>query len=164
MKNLQAKLGAIALALLVLLATLPSSGCSKSTVVELVSVLGSATSNIANLEGNPALAAQLKADTAAAVSAISNWQSGSPATVAIEALNILAADLSLIPGTSAYAPLIDLAIGTIDSILALIPSSAVSVHASRSVHLQNAPKTKSQFKVQWDGIVAQHPALSSAAI
>jgi hypothetical protein len=177
MKTLQNKLGALALSSLLFLGMFPvtatTTGCTKTQVVDLLNTLGNAGAAVAALEGNATVASTIRTDTAAAVTAVQNWQQEpSAAQTAIEALNLLATDLDLIPGTSQYAPLITLAIGTVDSLLALIPvpaatasvATAHSVSNHRSVSLVNPPKTAAQFKSQWNGIIKANPALAGAKI
>ena len=157
-------------ALVLSLAVFPTIGCSsQATLAALTRTLGTASASIATLEGNPTLAASLTADTAAAVTAITNWKSGTPANDVIQALGIVEADLNLIPGTSQYLPLVDIAIATVQSILALLPAPTVAptvtLKAFRTVHLGHpAPKTASQFKAQWAAVIAANPSLSAAAI
>jgi hypothetical protein len=144
------------------------TGCNSNTIAELVQVLGNSAASIASLQGNTALAQKLKTDTAAAVVAVTNWKSGSPTQMIIEALNLVADDLNLFPQIGPYAPLIDLAIGTVESILALLPApvAPVAPHATRrTVTLaQPAPKTAKAYKAQFNAIVAGNPALASAEI
>lgn len=160
------------LASIALLAILSISqvACSSSTIAALASTLGNAGASIAVLENNPTLATQLRADTTAAVTAINSWKAGTPAQDVIQALNIVEADLNLIPGTSQYTPLVDLAIGTVESILALLPQTqGVTANARmagehRNVRLTNAPKTAKQFKQQWNDTIGTYPALGAARI
>jgi len=136
-------------------------GCSKQTVADLVQTLGTAAANIATFEGNAALAQKLQTDTAAAVSAITNWQSGSPAQMAIEALNLVVDDLDLFPVTAPYAALITLAIGTAISIITILSGGTTpaffATRQGRAVLLANPPKTSKEFKSQWNTIEKQHP-------
>lgn len=173
---------ALAMAGVVIVPTAMLTGCNasneaqvKQTATTLTQTLTSAVSNVAQLEGNPTLAAQLTKDGNAAVVAINNWQNGSPADDVIEALGIVQDDLNLIPGTSQYAPLIDIAIGTIQTILSLIPQSAVTPVAGakmaarrsnmRTVHLtQAAPHDTTSFIQQWNATVKAHPNLAPATI
>lgn len=171
LKNLISKFTALLCALVLII---PNVGCtSQATIAALTSTLGNAASSIAALEGNADLAVKLKADTAAAVSAVTNWKSGTPASEAIEALNLVEDDLNLIPAASQYTPLIDLAIGTVESILALLPQSqtiatpTLAAHTAahkRKVTLINPPKTAKQFKAQWQNVINANPQLSNAAI
>ncbi len=157
-----------------LIASLLTGCVAQQTIAALTQELGTASQSIATLEGNTALAAQLQADTTAAVAAIDGWKQGTPAQDVIQALNIVENDLNLIPAASPYAPLIDIAIGTVEGILALLPAPAPSTataavaHASvehRQVTLaQAAPKNAKQFKTQWNGVVATHPGLAAAAL
>lgn len=140
---------------ILLMGTLPMlMGCpSQSQIAALTQVLGNDSAQIATLEGNTVLAAQLKADTAAAVLAVNSWQKGTNSQMAIEALNILVTDLNLIPNVGPYQPLIVLAIGTAQSILALLqPASAFT--SPRVKLSQPAPQTAKEFQKQWNAIVA----------
>lgn len=144
--------------------TLPLSltGCNQNTIAELVQVLGNSASQIAALEGNTSLAAKLLTDTGAAVTAIDNWKTGSPTQMVIEVLNIVEDDLNLFPIAGPYIPLIDLAIATVESIIALLPAPsapvAMSAKPRRHVQLGYAPpKTAKEYKKRYNAIVAQHP-------
>ena len=140
------------------------AACSQSSVAALVTMLG-----IAALEGNTPLAAMLQADTAAASSAVLNWKSGSPTQNVIQALNLVEADLNLIPGSSKYAPLVVLAIGTVESIMEIIhpgSSSPTGINSRKGVthrvYLAHPPKTEAQFKKEWNALAVGQ--LSNAAI
>lgn len=147
-------------------------GCpAQSTLAALVSTLGNSASSIAALEGNSSLATKIQTDTQAASTAVLNWKSGTPATEAIEAINLVEDDLSLFPITGQYAPLIDLALGTAESIIEILnptgaTTPATTAHAAhRTVTLPfAAPKTSSAYKKQWNAIVAQNPSLKSAKL
>jgi TctA family transporter len=150
------------IAVLILGMLAPLTGCpSQSQVAALTQVLGNDSAQIAALEGNPALAAQLKADTAAAVVAVNNWKKGTNSQMAIEALNIVIADLNLIPNVGPYAALITFAVGTAQSILALLqPASAMTT--PRVKLSQPAPQTAKEFQKQWKAIIAANPQLKAA--
>jgi hypothetical protein len=167
---LKKKLLAGALSFLLIL---PMNGCVSRVILSaLVATLGSATSSLANLEGNPTLAAQIKTDTTAAVSAIDNWQSGTPAQDVIEALGIVIDDLNLIPGTGPFAPLIDLALATVQSILEIVTNNSpapVTAHRAKVPHRTvsytgKVPKNSGDFKKKWNSIVMANPQLAPAAI
>lgn len=142
----------------VLMATM--IGCpAQSVVADLVTTLGTASASLATLEGNTSLATKLTTDTAAASSAVLNWKKGSSATVAIEAMNLVMADLNLIPVAGPYAPLIDLALVTAESIIATLNPTAVTART-----FSNAPRTSKAFKQKWNAAVATNPALAKAAL
>jgi len=137
---------------------LPILGCpTQSTIAALTNVLGTASANIASLEGNNTLAQTLRTDTAAAVAAVQAWKSGTPSDEAVLALNIVANDLNLIPAVGPYVPLIDLAIATVESILALLPAPAatprvVYVH-KRTITLHGPiPANAGQFSAEWNSL------------
>jgi hypothetical protein len=75
----------------------------------------------------------------------------------VEALNMVEDDLNLFPVAGPYVPLIDLAIGTVESILASLGLTSASVSASsrprRSVSLPyKAPKNSKQFTAKWNAL------------
>jgi hypothetical protein len=135
------------------------TGCTSTDIAALVQTLGNSASQLAALEGNTSLASKLLTDTGAAVTAIDNWKSGSVATEVIEALNLVEDDLDLFPITNQFAPLIDLAIATAESIISLLPASAtVGVTAHRHVQLGYAPpKNAHAYAKRYNAILAQHP-------
>lgn len=147
-------------------------GCvSASTLAALTTALGNAAASIATIEGNSALAPKLQTDTAAAATAIANWKSGTPAQDAVEAINIVIDDLNLLPVAGSDAALVALALGTAESIIAILNpggssvTANVSVHAiAHTVHLKNAPKNAKQFKKMWNSVVAADPSLAAAEL
>lgn len=156
----------LALPLVALLACVTMTGCNQKTIAALTQILGTQAANVAKLENDPALATKLAADTTAAVTAITNWKSGTPAQDVVQALDLVEADLNLFPVANQYAPLVDLAIGTVDSILALLPPPpATTAVLRRHVALfQPAPKNSKQFIEQWNALVKANPRLAPAQI
>jgi hypothetical protein len=170
---METKKKAIAVVLTTVLLFSGVVGCfSQSTLAALVNVLGSATSTLATIQGDPALAQQIKTDTAAAVAAITNWKKGTPAQMVVEALGIVADDLNLIPYAGPYVPLISLALVTVQEIVTLITANSptpVAAHKPKVTQRQvvysgKIPKNDKQFREAWNKIVASDPQLSSAAI
>lgn len=157
---------------ILLLLILPVVGCvSQNQIAALTAILGSAAASVAQIQGNPDLAAKLKVDTDAAVKAVTEWKSGTNAEMAIEALKLVQDDLYLFPQVQPYAALITLAIGTTEGILALLPQTAPPTFTAHGIQnvppsaLTNpAPKTAKDFKNQWNAVVAQHPELATAKI
>jgi len=147
---------------------------SQSTIAALVSTLGTATASIAALEGNTALAAKVKADTADAAAAVLAWKSGTPSQMVIEALNIVADDLNLIPYVTPYVALIDIGIATIESIITIVasksPAPASAVNAKRATVRRQVklavktPKTRNQFVKLWNEAAAANPKLAPLVI
>lgn len=136
--------------------------CSQDTIAQLVSTLGNASASVAKLEGDTVLADKLTTDTAAAVTAIQNWKSGgTPAQIAIQALNIVLADLNLFPGTSQYAPLIALAVTTAESIIAILSPPASAARAKLNA---NAPQNAAAFRSRWNQIALSNNAMAGAVI
>jgi hypothetical protein len=132
------------------------AACIQSGVAALVTTLGNASSGIAALEGNSTLAATLQTDTAAVSTAVLNWKQGSPTQNVIQALNLVEADLDLIPSTDKYAPLVDLAIGTVESIMEIVQPNSTAVQAragiTHRVYLKSPPKSAGQFKKEWNSL------------
>jgi hypothetical protein len=165
----------------------PLTGCTGSdvqkTVSQLTQTLGDSVAQVASLEGNATLSATLLKDTNAAIIAINGWKNGSAVDDVIEGLGILSDDLSLIPGTSQYAPLIDLAIGTVQSLLTLIPAKVTVGDVTKATLTRHAgnpritlalqhraekgatpPQSRAQYVKQWNGIVEAHPELHLAPL
>lgn len=149
-----------------------SAAACQSTIAALTATLGNASAQIAQLEGNTTLAAQITTDTAAAVKAISSWKSGSPAHNAVQALGVVEMDLSLICPTNAsgwqascsqYAPLIQLALGTAQTIIMLIDPTA-SLKTAKVYMGGSTPTDAKEFKRQWNAIADHIPSLQSATI
>ena len=143
-------------------------GCpQQNTIAALTSTLGNAAAGVAALQGNTTLSAALKTDTAAAVSAITNWKQGTPAQNVVQALNLVVDDLNLIcPPTNAtcgqYAPLIILAISTAQSIIEIVaPGQALK---SAKVNTDYSPRNAKEFKTYWNGVVSANPAMAGAEI
>jgi len=162
---------AISVAAIATCICLMAASC-QSTIAGLTATLGNASAQIAQLEGNTPLAAQIATDTAQAVKQINAWKSGSPAHNAVEALGVVETDLSLICPANAsgwqascaqYAPLIQLALGTAQTIILLIdPTAALK---TQKVNMGGSTPTNSkEFKTQWNGIANSIPSLRTAVI
>ena len=130
---------------------------SPSTLAGLVSEVGSGVVALLTFLGKTALAQQVQADIATAVSAINAWTPGTVATDVENALNDVAAFISTIPGLQAYSALISLAVGTIDYIISLFvqnspaaPAGAIRPRTVLPVSLPNPPTKSSQFASQWN--------------
>lgn len=144
-------------------------GCvTQTTIAELTTTLGTAAASIAVIEGNSTLAQQLQTDTKAAVAAVNGWKPGTPADEVIEALGIVEDDLNLIPAVGPYVPLVDVCIGTVQEILALLPAPAATpaVQSKAKVARRTpvltlpAPKNAKQFDKQWDAILKLNPSIN----
>jgi hypothetical protein len=148
--------------------SLALTGCvTQNQIAALTQILGTAAASVAQIQGNPDLSAKLTVDTAAAVKAVTEWKSGTNAELAIEALKLVQDDLYLFPQVQPYAALVTLAIGTVQSILILLPAQPTGVATpSFAINLPPAPHAKDakDFKNQWNAIVAQNPALAPAKI
>jgi hypothetical protein len=146
----------------------------RNTAATLTTTLTQAAAQVASLQGNTELAAKLKVDGAAVATALTNFQqTNSGADAAIQVITILEDDLGLIPETGPYAPLIQIALATAQTLIALIPQSAVSpavaqtmqAHRMKAVYLGHpAPQSADDFKKQWNDVVKANPQLAGAAI
>jgi hypothetical protein len=168
-------IGGVIAALCLSIAVAPISGCNKvqqDTVATLAQTLGNAAAQVSSLEGNPALATQITTDTNAAVQAITTYVPGTSASqTVIQLINVVMADLSLVPVIGPYAGLIDLALGTAEALIAAFSAKTNTPVATgqtathiRAVHLTNAPKTRKDFVNQWNSIVKANPQLAPALL
>lgn len=161
---------AVAAAAIATCICLMAASC-QSTLAGLTATLGNASAQIAQIEGNVPLAATIMTDTAAAVTQINAWKSGSPAHNAVEALGVVETDLSLICPSNAsgwqascaqYAPLIQLALGTTQTIILLIDPTA-ALKEARVNQGGSTPTTAAEFKRQFNAICATDPRLAVVA-
>jgi hypothetical protein len=128
-------------------------GCpSQSTLASLTNILGTSAAQIASLEGNPDLAAKLTSSTAAAVTAINTWKPGTPSQDAVQAINIVIANLNLFPQTGQYAPLILLSLTTAEAILDILQPQAATPAARTAHQIIMAPTMAKEFKARWNAI------------
>jgi hypothetical protein len=174
MKRVTAVITMICMWACLLPVTVSTTGCNQNTIAALVGTLGNAASAIAVVEGNTTLAAQLKTDTAAAVTAITNWKQGTPSQNALQTLNIVIDDLNLIcPANDPtnicgpYGPLVALALGTAESIIAILAPSATTfgVHGDvQKTNLGYYPTNSKDFEKQWNAYCVTSPALAQLAI
>lgn len=153
MQTLRRKIGASALSLLLFIGTFPvvatTTGCSISTAQIKADgqALGTACNNIAAeiAPSNPTLAAQLTTASNALVAITSNWQTGNSVTVFNDAANAAEVVLAAIPVTSAYAPLVGIAVAAIDVLIANI-NPAASATTSVVVMTPNPYRGRAQIK------------------
>lgn len=179
---LSASLGSIVAILCLGMVVVPLTGCTgQQTAAELITTAGNAVVVLERLEGNTADITKIQQDFTAASNAVMNWKSGSPTQDIVELLNTVQDDLNLLPISTADQALIDLAIGTVDQVLNLFsPAPTVVAEAGphlyfvsytgrshvkhRKVHLEHPPKSKSDFKKQWNKIAKSNPQLNNATI
>lgn len=162
----------IAIPILILAITLTTVACvTQSVLATLITTLGNASASIAALEGSATLATTLKADTAAASSAVLNWQKGSSAVMVIEALGIVEADLNLIPYVAPYSALIDIGIATVDEIITIVTGAAPPVPAIKRVTVMHhvkltgkTPHNRKHFVSMWNSVAASDPKLTTLVI
>lgn len=144
------------LPLLLCLLCAPLAGCpSQNTTAALVGIAGTAIASLETLEGNTDAAAQIQKDFNLAQTAVLNWKTGSPTDDVAQALLLVQNDLSLLPVSQQDQAYIELALGTVQSILDLFPATtqpAFAVAAKvRRVQIV-APKTAAEFKASWNAL------------
>jgi hypothetical protein len=153
-------------------------GLQQNQYAQLAGDIGTQVSSIVALTGDTATATKITQDTAAAVAAIKSFKKGTPVENTVQVINILIADLNLIPAVGPYGPLIDLALGTIEYVIndltqhdTATPASGVAspqataratVTKPRAVYLTNTPKNRSEFRKQWNAIVDANSTISKS--
>jgi hypothetical protein len=105
------------------------TGCSPDTVAAFVNTIANLAAQLATYFGAGSLATQLLALSATIATDIANWQSGSAATDAIQAINDMIDLVNQIPVLGQYSVFIDLILGALSGLLALLPQAAVQVWA-----------------------------------
>jgi hypothetical protein len=143
------------------------SGCgsvNKNTLAGLAQTLGNAIANLATILGKTDIAAQVTQYTTQLVTDIKNWTPGSTTQDIILAIADLEDAINLIPVTPEIQGLIELALGTIQGILAFFPSAVAAVQArtkAPTVHLAKVPKDSKTFSTAWN---AQVPSTMAGAL
>jgi len=127
---------------------------------------------------------QFKTDVQAAITAITNWQEGTPAQNVVQILDILIADVNLFPVSPQYQAVIVIALNGIKSVIVLIEehSTGATQAAAQSVTERTAnatvngrkvdawvPPTKvyegtREYALDWNKEVKKHPNLVHATV
>lgn len=150
------------------MAGLATVGCDTATIAVFVTTITTYAAQLATYFGQASIAGQITALAATIATDIKNWQKGGPVADAIEALTDLSDLVQQIPFAGAYMPFIQLVLGAITGLLALLPSAqttpVVAAHrakarASGRIYLTAAPIpykdfTKKSMTSANDGFVA----------
>lgn len=139
-----------------------NTGCSaQQTAAQVLAAAGPAVAAVvaAISPNNAALAQKIQADFAAASKAAAAFKGGTPCQDVEQALNIVVADMNLVPISTQYQTLVALAIAGVESVLAVFPACAP---ATANAHAAKAPTPK-QWVKEWNAEVAKHPELPKAA-
>lgn len=107
-------------------AMFPLIGCSTETISAFVILIANYAAQLANYFNAGTLAMQITAIASKIAADVTSWQAGGAASDAIQALNDLEDLINQIPFVAAYAPLVDLLLGAVTGLLALLPASASS--------------------------------------
>jgi hypothetical protein len=173
-KNLvkSSSLASVVAVLCISLTVFPMVGCSSQvTAANLVATLGNTVTAVETIEGNTAVSNTINLDTQAAVSAIQNWQAGTPTQNIDQALNLVLNDLKLLPisvSTTDQA-LIALGISTVEELLAdyaPVASGASGAFNAENVKTVGVSNNKlktlnKNFKAHVNEIVAHDPSRAS---
>jgi hypothetical protein len=129
---------------------------NQSVLGTLLSAVESGVTSLLTYLGNSSAAQEAQTLFNTAINEVKSWVSGTPATVVIEALNAAVAFVAVIPGISQYAALVQLIVGTVDSIISLFSANSPTTAAIRprtavaTVTLTNPPRKASEFRSQWN--------------
>lgn len=143
-----------------------ADGCPRQkSLDDLVSTLGNAIALLLSVNGNPQLAAKIRADTDSIVALIRVWKEGQDPSEIIRAINILINDIKTLPVPPNYLPLINLTLGTLASIIEhLNQRGGGHEKPDTNVRLTAPPKTSDEFKHAWDSIRAGSPNMHDAPV
>lgn len=145
-----------------------TTGCpTQNTTAALVGIAGTAIASLETIEGHTQAATQIQTDFSAAQTAVLNWKSGTPTQDVAQALQLVESDLNLLPVSVQDQAYIELAIGTVQSVLELFPAAnptpGTVLSPATLSHAQAlsivAPKTADEFKARWNGIGGIAPPL-----
>ena len=169
------QLSGIAAVLLLFVAMLPVQGCNSATTIKaLVPVVANAVTQVLTLEGDTAQATRVQQALTAFQTATANWKSGTPSQDVVEAINALAAALDAFPLTSQYAPLIGLALTTLDAILAIVAPGTLTPNvrgaarrnheALKALYGKPAPQSPKAFRKAWEDTRLSHGLTAAPAL
>ena len=116
-------------------------GCNSGTVINDINViLQQAAAVLAVVEPNAPWVAEFKLAIAALMTAEQQWQTGGAVQIVIDALNAVVAVTAVIPLTAPYAPLIDILVAGIETVIAVLaPSPSPVVPANVKATRQGNP-------------------------
>jgi hypothetical protein len=144
---------------LALSSVLVIAGCTgQQTAADLIAIVGTAVEALVTQSGGT-VPTQLPTDLSAAETLVKNWKSGTPTAEVNEALNLLVADINLIPVSAKDKAYISLAVGTTEQIIALFPP-APTPGATAQISVMRVPKRMpsktpvTDFKEQWNALAA----------
>lgn len=154
------------LPLLLSLLCAPLAGCKEqNTAAALVGIAGTAIASLETIEVHTQAAAQIQTDFSAAETAVLNWKAGTPTQDVAQTLQLVESDLSLLPVSVQDQAYIELAIGTVQSVLDLFPAanptpgmvlSPATLNHAQVLSIM-APKTADEFKARWNQDLAANP-------
>lgn len=148
--------------MLATLAVMGAKGCpQRDSLDDLIKTLGNAIALLASVNGNPQLAAKIRADTDSVVALIRVWKQGQDASEIIRAINVLINDIQTLPVPPNFKPLITLALGTLAAIIERLNSNG---KPSTNVRITDPPKNSDEFKRNWDAIRAGSPNMHDAPV
>jgi hypothetical protein len=143
-------------------------GCiSQSTIGALTGTFGGAMAAVAAVEGNSALAQKITSDTAVAVAAIDNFKPGTPSQDTVQVINIVIADLNLLPLSGNEGALVAIALAAAEGVITAIEAESPGSTANFT-KLTRAPATtpvahnRDQFVALWNATINANPSLSKS--
>jgi len=151
-----------------LILSLGVMGCSaQKDLAALTAAFGAASASVAGIEGNSALAQKITTDTAAAVAAIDSYKPGTPTQDVVQIINIVIADLNLLPLSGNEGALVALALATAEAVITALEgsgavSSAAVAHTKAVPAGTSAATTTKAFKKQWNATIDTNPKLSKS--
>jgi hypothetical protein len=96
---------------------LMQTGCAFNTADAINAVLNSGLAILKVVEPGSALATQLSDAISALQQAEATWQTGGTSTIVVDALNTIEAVIAVIPVTASYAPLVDILVAGIETVM-----------------------------------------------
>lgn len=127
-------------------------GCSPDTVAAFVTTIAKYAAQLASYFGAGSLASQLTAVAAKIATDIASWQSGGAATDAIEAINDMIDLVNAIPVLGPYTVFIDLILGALSGLLALLPAPAAAVAATIAASHMHASSRRAMVPTPYKGL------------
>jgi hypothetical protein len=143
--------------------------CNTTTIADFVSLIGKYGAKLATSLNEGAIAAQILSLSSQIAIDITNWQSGSSATLAIQTIQDLLNLIGTIPVLGPDIALADLLLSALSGLLLLLPPSTgrmiprtVHGRAVQPIHYPDASKksmtqAKKNLESQWAALTAAAP-------
>lgn len=139
------------------------NGCQNALEL-LIQVLGNAVVQLITGIVSPELAQKIRHDTEMIIALVRGWKEGQPAQEIIRSINRLIQDMQTLALPEKFKPLIDLALGTLASIIEHLMAHGGGEQPATKVRITKPPLNAKEFREEWNCIRAGSPDIHEAPV